>query len=85
MIVPTVHMNGTSKARLIETLCAASNALDAAYDALKEAAPNGRDYYPQGPSAINTATDEHTARLRALDAIKGEIDRLTMAVDEQGN
>lgn len=83
MTIPTVHLNGTAKDRLIETLCAASNALDAAYEALKEAAPNGRDYYPQGPGAMEAAQNEHMARLRAVDAVKGEIDRLMLAIDRQ--
>ena len=85
MILPTIHLNGTSKERLIESLCNASNALNDAYSALKETAPNGRDYYPQGPQALKQATDEHMLRLRKLDAVKAEIDALTLAIDQQGN
>lgn len=85
MTIPTVHANGTSKAELIAALCAASEALDAAYIAMKRCGPNGRDYYPQGPHAIGEAQREHFARLMRVVAVKEEIDRLTMAVDEQGN
>lgn len=81
MTLPTLHMNGTTKDALIESLCSASQALDLAYQALKETAPNGRDYYPQGPAALNAATDEHLDRLRRLDGIKKEIDALTIAID----
>ena len=83
MIVPTIHLNGTGKERLIEPLCDASHALTDAYEALKQTAPNGRDYYPQGPDALRQATEEHHARLRKLDAIKAEIDALTLAIDDQ--
>ncbi len=51
MQLPTIHLNGTSKANLIEPLCEASQSLDLAYEALKRTGPNGRDYYPQGQAA----------------------------------
>lgn len=84
MQLPTIHLNGTGKSALIEDLCNASAALDDAYQALKRTAPNGRDYYPQGPDALAQAEREHMARLRALDAIKAEVDALTIAIDEIG-
>jgi hypothetical protein len=84
MTVPTIHLNGTSKQSLIDGLCDASDALNTAYEALKQTAPNGRDYYTQGPQALAAATDEHLDRLRRLDAIKAEIDALTLAIDRQG-
>lgn len=82
MQLPTIHLNGTSSERLIDALCDASAALDAAYVAIKQTAPNGRDYYPQGPDALRIATEEHSARLRAVDAVKAEIDQLTCAIAE---
>jgi hypothetical protein len=82
MQLPTIHLNGTSKGRLIEDLCEASNKLDDAYNALKQCAPNGRDYYPQGPDAMRQAEKEHLDRLGRLDAVKNEIDELTRAIDE---
>ena len=82
MQLPTIHLNGTSKARLIEGLCNAAAALDAAYNALKQTAPNGRDYYPQGPAALAQAEKEHSDRLRRVDAVKDEVDKLTVAIDE---
>lgn len=81
LCLPTIHSNGTSKAELIEGLCNASNALDDAYEALKATAPNGRDYYPQGDDALGKATAEHMDRLRRLDAVKKEVDALTLAID----
>jgi hypothetical protein len=80
MTIPTIHPNGTSRDTLIDALCAASSALDKAYAALKQTAPNGRDYYPQGADAMDSATREHMDRLRRVDVIKDEIDELTRAV-----
>jgi hypothetical protein len=85
MQLPTIHLNGTSKAELIEQLCEASQAIDLAYSALKQAAPNGRDYYPQGPEAYTAARAQHEDRLRRLDAVKAEIDELAMAISDLGN
>lgn len=85
MMIPTLHLNGTSKGTLIDELCEASHALNVAYAAMKRCGPNGRDYYLQGPEAINVATDEHSDRLRRLDAIKHEIDELTLAIAKGGH
>lgn len=71
--LPTVHLNGTSKKELVEQLMTAHTALGEAYSALQAAAPNGRDYYPQGPGAIQLALREHGERLQALQKIRDEL------------
>jgi hypothetical protein len=47
-------------------------------------APNGRDYYPQGPRALERATEEHLARLARLDDVKKEIDELARGIAQLG-
>ena len=84
MQAPLVHLGGTSKANLLNDLGNASYALLQAEEALCLAAPNGRDYYPLGPSAIQIAEQEHKSRLDRLKAIKKEIDELAMEVSKQG-
>lgn len=66
MIVPTIHMNGTSKAELVRGYEEAYESLSVAYEKMRQAAPNGRDYYPQSESAIGTAIDEHMERLEVV-------------------
>lgn len=83
MIFPTIHRNGTSREHLLGDFCKASIALDIAYEALKQTAPNGRDYYPQGAGVLCQATQEHLSRLKRLDEIKVEIDRLASHVDQE--
>lgn len=83
--LPSIHVNGTSKARLIEDICEASQALDVAYEAMKRTGPNGRDYYTQGPDALASATDQHTARLRLIDAVKQEMDALAVGIERGGH
>lgn len=72
-MIPTVHLNGTSREALVAQLRQAGTALLAARHALENAAPHGRDYYPQGDEAIVQATAEHRSRLRRIDAIYEEI------------
>lgn len=84
LTVPTVHLNGTSRESLIAALVAASEALDVAYEKLKQTAPNGRDYYPQGGLAFPLASGQHLDRLGRLDSVKWEIDQLIAAVDAGG-
>lgn len=80
MTIPTIHLNGTSKRELLDQLSDVSDALNTAYGALKRAAPNGRDYYPQGAAAMEAALAEHLSRLRRVDDVKGEIDKLAEAI-----
>lgn len=82
LTLPTLHSNGTSKERLIDALCDARNALDAAYKALKLTAPNGRDYYPQGPDALIAAVADHSRRMIMVDTVIRELDDLTIAIDQ---
>ena len=80
LTLPTIHLNGTSRERLIEQYTAAADAINDAYHALMAAAPNGRDYYPQGPQAMEAATREHIDRLSRLDAIHFELVELAEAI-----
>lgn len=66
MAGPTVHLNGSSPEYLVDTLRDAGDALGAALRALNDAAPNARDYYPQGDGAWKLALAEHEADMRAL-------------------
>ena len=80
LMVPTIHMNGTSRESLIEQLC---NAVDAMHDAgklLAAAAPNGRDYYPQGNDAIYKASKDHEARMASLRKIIDELSAIAYEI-----
>jgi hypothetical protein len=79
---PTLHLNGTSRARLSETFLAAYHATKRAIDAVGEAAPNGRDYYPQGPDALNEAVREHRERMHALMSVQQDMMELAEHVME---
>lgn len=82
MMIPTIHLNGTSREELIKQLLNASDALLVAIDKLGDASPHGRDYYPQGPDAFLKAHDEHIARIGRLFDVKTEIDSIAEKIDQ---
>ena len=51
----------------------------------KGTAPNGLDYYPQGPEAMERAEKEHHDRLRRIDQVKEELDSLAQAIEGSAN
>jgi hypothetical protein len=73
---PTIHLNGSGRDSLVEGWEAAWSAAEAAFEALKRTAPNGRDFYPQGPEALAKAIDEHRDRLRKIQAVQDELQEL---------
>lgn len=83
LAIPMIHTNGTSKHRLVEELTDAVEAIEAAYQAIKQTAPNGRDYYPFGPDAFNAATNQHQNRLRKIDEVRNELEQLIAGIESQ--
>ena len=64
LIVPAVHLNGTSKNELTAALSNAGKAMRDAINALRETAPHGRDYYVirASPSNVEPLTPYSVAR-----------------------
>lgn len=84
LILPIVHLNGTSKNDLIEQHCEAGRALRDAMKALENMAPNARDYYPI-PGRFEQARAQFERRYQAVRAIYDEIQAETIAIDEIGS
>ena len=73
VVYPCVHMNGTGKQALLDNLECVYYAVEKVRDALKQAAPNGRDYYI-GTNTYKAAADQHTQRLVMLDTFQKHIE-----------
>jgi len=80
VMVPSIHLNGTSREDLVKQLLDANLALIKAIEAVRHAAPHGRDYYPQGPEAITKAMAEHKSRLRRLGEVRTELNQIAEAI-----
>ena len=73
---PTVHLNGTSKAELLQGYLEAITALREASNKIGRAGPNARDYYVQGNDAFTKARDQHVARLTKLAEVQDELEQI---------
>jgi hypothetical protein len=80
MMIPTIHLNGTSPSSLFDDLMDAINAIRQAEEAVAKTAPSARDYYPQGPQAIGIATKEHSIRLEKLAQVREELEQIADTV-----
>lgn len=81
LMVPTVHLNGTSKRELLEQLEHAHLAVNKAMTELSKASPNARDYYVQSNvHAFSKAVDEHCDRMKRLKSVLDELEEIAEAL-----
>jgi hypothetical protein len=80
LILPVVHLNGTSKQELLELREGAYQALTRAVEALRNMAPNGRDFYPV-PGRMDLALAQHTRRMKVLTDLMKEIEEECLEID----
>lgn len=85
LAIPTVHLNGTSQAGLLQQLMDAVSALRAAREAMQKAGPNGRDYYVQGDSSLRTAIQQHTDRLFKIDEVIADYETIMEGIADQAD
>lgn len=83
LVLPIVHLNGTSREQLIEQQMEVVHALKAALAKLKEAAPNMRDYYPK-PGLWDEAVKQHDHRVKAVHELIREISMHIDQLDYEG-
>jgi hypothetical protein len=70
MKAPTIHLNGSDGEILADGYCEVSSAISEALNAMAHAAPNGRDYYTQGPDAFTQANAEHQEMIERLSVVQ---------------
>jgi hypothetical protein len=68
-VLPTIHLNGTGADSLQREYRAVRKAVAAAKVALAAATCNVRDFFPQGPSAWQTAQAERAEAFRLLQQV----------------
>lgn len=87
-LLPTIHLNGTGRREIVSQLVQAYTQLDLAMEKMAQAAPHGRDYYPQDKGEILStsylaASEAHRLRMRKVRDVRDEIEQLAMAVHDQ--
>ena len=83
LTIPRVHLNGTSQTELLDLRFAVVDALNEAGDAFAKASPNGRDYYPDGPEAFESANKQHERRIDTLKSLIKEMYDEVDAIQDQ--
>lgn len=76
LTIPTIHLNGTSRNELHRQWSEAWDAIQIAYEAIKQSGPNGRDYYLDGPQALSAAVGDHMRRLQRIQDVMDEFQLL---------
>jgi len=82
LVLPIIHLNGTSREELLEQLEVAHSALLNALLAIKRSAPNGRDYYPV-PGLLDRAIEQHGRRMRILTDLMRELEEECKKIYEE--
>jgi len=77
-------MNGDSQKNLLNEAIAAMDALRTAEDALFGITVNGRNFYPQGDTAIYEAQDAFTEMMKRFAVIKAEVEEYAIAISNGG-
>lgn len=83
MTLPTIHDNGTSARMLSAAAEAAYDALQTAYDLLKQTAPNARDY--DDSRDCNLAVAQHLARVQKIADVMTDLETLIGHCDQAGD
>ncbi len=82
--LPVIHRNGDRKEVLVSQLEAAYDAVSAAFSALKQCSPNGRNYY-HVPGSMQLATTQHDARMQALYTVMMSLEAEAIGIQKQTN
>jgi hypothetical protein len=71
-VLPMIHTCGTAAGELMRQASALKEALEVALEALRQAAPNQRDYYPM-PGVWDMAVRQHQERVKALESMMDSV------------
>lgn len=82
--LPIVNMNGSTKQELMEQVWAQYIAVRAAYEAVCQSPPHGRDYQISPIGDYEKARAEYQERALAILKISQELEALYIGIREQG-
>lgn len=80
IISPTLNINGTSAADLIDPRLAAFDALTKAIDSLRQVTPNGRDYPGDNDKCV-ADRQAHFDRILTINALREQIYAEAVAIN----
>jgi len=83
IVTPIIHLNGDRAETLVAALEHAYTAVQEAIEALRQCAPNGRNYYPE-PGLLERAQIQYSTRQTHLEAVRYSLQAEATAI-QQGN
>lgn len=83
VIIPTIHLNGSSKNYLKELNYAAYRAVNDALNECIKAAPHARDYYVQSEGSYEQARLQHRAQLEKLTSVCNYFQSIWIGIEDQ--
>ncbi len=83
MLTPSIHLNGTAGQDLLDQIDGVARALRATIEAMADAAPNARDYYPQGDDAYYRARNAHQNRAGRIREMLKEYEALAESISDE--
>ena len=84
VITPIIHLNDDRRETLLEQLKRACLAVGDAMEALRQCAPNGRNYYPE-PGRMQRAEAQHQTRMEHLLAVYTSLEAEAIQIDEESH
>lgn len=84
LVPPAIHSNGTSKEELVELRIAVAEQAHHLLEAMKRAAPNGRDYYPHGEDTYGRARAAWADRQAMVEKLLDEVQRDALKISMEG-
>lgn len=83
LIAPIVHRNGTSKSELLQQQVEIMNNLRSLMKAMRDATPNGRDYYVLSADAVIEARDAFNERYNVINKIFTDFEEIAVKIHIQ--
>ena len=90
VVLPSIHMNGTSKDALLKQYKDCYYAVQKAVDELQTNPPHSRDYYPQNVNGDDLyasyypARDQHNEWVAKLIEVKNDLETLIVGIINGG-
>jgi hypothetical protein len=80
LMIPRVHLNGTSEAELLQQIHEARHALRNALTVMARGTPHDRDYYVIGDDAGPQAREQHYARVAKVESVLEELEQIAQGI-----
>jgi len=80
VVIPHIHLNGTSRESLLNAYCEAYSAVRIALDGISNIAPNGRDYYIT--DNFKEAVGQYDSWVNKLKQVQQEIADIIYEIDK---